>query len=483
MSLANKYRPQTFDTVIWQTHITDILKAQMKSDQKIHHNYLLFGPRGTGKTTAARLLAKALNCLDPKDGNACNECGNCQVINRWTSLDYIEIDAASHTWVDNIREEILDKVPYPPTQLKKKIYVIDEVHMLSKWAFNALLKTIEEPRDNVCFILATTEIHKVPDTIISRCQVFNFKKVWENEMTEHLKEICKKENLNFEQEALSIISKISEWCVRDAVKYIDQISILWDITQEHVSKFLGVASESIIRNFFRLIKDENRKDIFDEIDRIYQSGIDLHQFAKQSLIYIDHNLESDIDFLLKVSESFSEIISSIRYYPYPAIVYKIVFNKHLWKKSETAIPVKEADVEIKNENINTEEKKIDIENKGVVNESIKTEVIKVESPSIAVVEKESKLDNSNSRDSIRDNVLSKISKISLQQNLKWNFIIEAIEWNIVNAIVINKMTKILLDNEENYRMLENAFTSVLWVHTKIEINFENKESYFARKMF
>ncbi|MCF7835174.1 DNA polymerase III subunit gamma/tau [Candidatus Gracilibacteria bacterium] len=483
MSLANKYRPQTFDTVIGQTHITDILKAQMKSDQKIHHNYLLFGPRGTGKTTAARLLAKALNCLDPKDGNACNECGNCQVINRGTSLDYIEIDAASHTGVDNIREEILDKVPYPPTQLKKKIYVIDEVHMLSKGAFNALLKTIEEPRDNVCFILATTEIHKVPDTIISRCQVFNFKKVGENEMTEHLKEICKKENLNFEQEALSIISKISEGCVRDAVKYIDQISILGDITQEHVSKFLGVASESIIRNFFRLIKDENRKDIFDEIDRIYQSGIDLHQFAKQSLIYIDHNLESDIDFLLKVSESFSEIISSIRYYPYPAIVYKIVFNKHLGKKSETAIPVKEADVEIKNENINTEEKKIDIENKGVVNESIKTEVIKVESPSIAVVEKESKLDNSNSRDSIRDNVLSKISKISLQQNLKGNFIIEAIEGNIVNAIVINKMTKILLDNEENYRMLENAFTSVLGVHTKIEINFENKESYFARKMF
>ena len=208
MSLANKYRPQTFDAIIWQTHITDILKAQMKSDQKIHHNFLLFWPRGTGKTTAARILAKALNCLDLKDGSPCNECDNCQTINRWTTLDYIEIDAASHTGIDNIREEILDKVPYPPTQLKKKIYVIDEVHMLSKWAFNALLKTIEEPRDNVCFVLATTEMHKVPDTIISRCQVFNFKKVLENDMVKHLEWISKKESLNYDQDALNIISKI-----------------------------------------------------------------------------------------------------------------------------------------------------------------------------------------------------------------------------------------------------------------------------------
>lgn len=461
VSLANKYRPQTFDKIIWQDHITDILKAQMKSDQKIHHNYLLFGPRGTGKTTAARILAKALNCLNSKDWNPCNECANCQVINKWTSLDYIEIDAASHTWVDNIREEILDKVPYPPTQLKKKIYVIDEVHMLSKWAFNALLKTIEEPRNNVCFILATTEIHKVPDTIISRCQVFNFKKVGEEDMAGHLKEICKKENLDFEAEALGIISKISEGCVRDAVKYIDQISILGDITQEHVSKFLWVASESIIRNFFRLIKDGNRKDIFDDIDRIYQSGIDLHQFAKQALIYIDHNLESDIDFLLKVSESFSEIISSIKYYPYPAIVYKIVFNKHLaWKIQDTSWKIQGEE-----------------ENKWVVNESVVVDLIKVKSP------KEEINNSDQDIDSIRNWVLEKIEKISLKQNLKWNFIIEWINWNIVEAIIINKMTKILLDNDENKRMLEDAFAAILWVQTKINIKFESKEDYFARKMF
>ena len=209
MSLANKYRPNTFDKIIWQDHITHILKAQMKNEQRNNHNYLLFGPRGTGKTTAARILSKAINCLDLQDGNPCNQCANCNTINKWQTFDYVEIDAASYTGVDNIREEILDKVPYPPTQLKKKIYVIDEVHMLSKSAFNALLKTIEEPNSAVWFIFATTEIHKVPETIVSRCQVFNFKKILKETMTPHLQNICNLEWLSFEDEALNLISDIS----------------------------------------------------------------------------------------------------------------------------------------------------------------------------------------------------------------------------------------------------------------------------------
>ncbi len=478
MSLANKYRPQTFDAVIWQTHITDILKAQMKSDQKIHHNFLLFWPRWTGKTTAARIITKALNCLDLKDGNPCNECDNCNTINRWTTLDYIEIDAASHTWVDNIREEILDKVPYPPTQLKKKIYVIDEVHMLSKWAFNALLKTIEEPRDNVCFVLATTEMHKVPETIISRCQVFNFKKVLENDMVWHLEWIAKKENLTYDQEALNIIAKISEWCVRDAIKYVDQISVLGDITQEHVTKFLWVASEKMIKDFLETVKWWDRNIVFQEVDKIYQTGIDLHQFAKQALIYIDHNLNKDMDFLLSVSEGFSEIISTIRYYPYPVIVYKIAFNKFLWWHVEAKIQTPKSNPEIIKTNDSEEE------NKWVVNESMVSEVIKVEVPiakSETVVASKKNSSNQN-RDDIWNNVLSKINKVSLQQNLKWNFIIEEIKDSTVSAIIINKMTKILLDNEENKRMLETAFANVVWSKIRVEIVFENKESYFARKL-
>jgi DNA polymerase-3 subunit gamma/tau len=165
----------------------------------------------------------------------------------------------------------LSKALYPPTQLKKKIYVIDEVHMLSKGAFNSLLKTIEEPKGNVCFILATTEIHKVPDTIVSRCQVFQFKKVAETEIADHLAQICEKEGFSYEKPALELIANISDGGVRDAVKYLDQVSILGNISSTNVSKFLGISSESTIQDFLNLIKTGNRQEIFENIEKINES--------------------------------------------------------------------------------------------------------------------------------------------------------------------------------------------------------------------
>ncbi len=276
-------------------------------------------------------MAKAINCLNNTDGNPCNTCDHCRTINEGKTLDYVEIDAASHTGVDNIREEILDKADYPPTMLKKKIYVIDEVHMLSKGAFNALLKTIEEPRDNVCFILATTELQKVPETIISRCQVFNFKKVDKQEISKHLKRIVEQEKLTSSDAAIELISKISEGCVRDAVKYVDQVSVLGNIDEEHITKFLGVASDVLIKDFLELIKAGEAKSIFERIDDIHNQGIDLNSFAKQTLMHIDSIFLEDINFSTKISEIFTDIIGNIRNYPYPTIVYKVAINKHLTK--------------------------------------------------------------------------------------------------------------------------------------------------------
>ncbi len=461
MSLANKYRPENFDTIIAQEHITDILKAQMNSDQKIHHNYIFFGPRWTWKTSAARILARALNCLDLKDGNPCNACANCTTIFEGKTLDYVEIDAASHTGVDNIREEILDKAMYPPTQLKKKIYVIDEVHMLSRWAFNALLKTIEEPKDNVCFILATTEIHKVPDTIISRCQVFNFKKVLGDKMIWLLEEIIKAEWLKYDDEALKLISRISEWCVRDAVKYVDQVSVFWDINEENVTKFLGVASEAIIKDFLDLVKSWNRDALFAKIDDIHNQGIDLVQFAKQNIMYIDQNLMSDTDFLLDVSEAFSEIIGTVKYYPYPTMVYKVALNRHInWTKNE-------------NQNINiTQVKKPTIEK-----EIIKKEVV-AEKPEVKKVEQAI----ASGSDEIMKRLIDSIESNTLKDNLKNHTIIKSIWDGKIELIVINKMAEVLLWKEDTKKMLENNLIEITWDKLAIEIEFQTKEDYFAGQL-
>jgi len=219
---ARKYRPQTFDTVVGQSHITTTLKNAIRHNQ-LAHAFLFCGPRGVGKTTCARILAKTINCENQSpDGEACNTCNSCKSFNEGTSLNIHELDAASNNSVDDIRT-LVEQVRFSPQAGRYKVYIIDEVHMLSASAFNAFLKTLEEPPPYAIFILATTEKHKILPTILSRCQIFDFKRITINDTVTHLKEICNKEDIKAETAALQVIAQKSEGCLRDALSILDKI--------------------------------------------------------------------------------------------------------------------------------------------------------------------------------------------------------------------------------------------------------------------
>ena len=219
---ARKYRPQTFDTVIGQAHITTTLKNAIKNNQ-LAHAFLFCGPRGVGKTTCARILAKTINCINLQpDGEACDKCNSCKSFNDGASLNVHELDAASNNSVDDIRN-LVEQVRFAPQAGKYKIYIVDEVHMLSTSAFNAFLKTLEEPPSYAIFILATTEKHKILPTILSRCQIFDFKRITNNDTAQHLQQIVDKEHINADKASLQIIAQKSEGCMRDALSILDKI--------------------------------------------------------------------------------------------------------------------------------------------------------------------------------------------------------------------------------------------------------------------
>src|SRR5512135_154920 len=276
--LARKWRPQVFEDVVGQGHITRTLQNAILSG-RLAHAYLFSGPRGVGKTTTARILAKAVNCLNPRDSNPDNECELCREITEGRSFDVLEIDGASNRGVEEIRN-LREAVRYAPTKGKYKVYIIDEVHMLTKEAFNALLKTLEEPPVHIMFIFATTEIHKLPATILSRCQRFDFRRIAVQEMMGNLGAIAKDEGVTIDNDALLLIAKRGDGSLRDAQSVFDQIVSLCgkEITHQQILNALNIVDQEVYFRVTGLIKARDAKGGLDLVGELMSGGHDIREF-------------------------------------------------------------------------------------------------------------------------------------------------------------------------------------------------------------
>lgn len=321
-ALYRKYRPSTLEDVIGQDVVIKILKNAIINN-KICHAYMFSGPRGIGKTSIAKILAKTVNCLNLDNGDACGKCENCLSISNNSNPDIIEIDAASNNGVDEIRE-IKSKINLVPNQLKYKVYIIDEVHMLSIGAFNALLKTLEEPPEHVIFILATTDLHKVPVTIISRCQCLEFHRISCDDITKRLKYISDKENINIDDNVLKRIAELSDGGMRDAVGMLDKLNAYSNsnITMDDFEKVNGIVSLSERIEFLNNIMNGNINHVIEFIDYIYDNGKDFIVFVQDMInlckdlcisYYIENEKKYDIDLLLSFLKSLNNTLKNTEF--------------------------------------------------------------------------------------------------------------------------------------------------------------------------
>ena len=285
-ALYRKYRSQSFDEIVGQKHIITSLTNQIKNGT-VGHAYLFTGTRGTGKTSIAKIFAKAINCEHGKNGNPCNECEVCKSITAGTNVDIMEIDAASNNRVDEIRE-LREKVKYPPVSCKYKVYIIDEVHMLTDSAFNALLKTLEEPPAYVVFILATTEVQKLPATILSRCLRFDFKLLTDEELENHLKYVFDDSKIKYEKEALSLLAKLGAGSVRDTLSIADMCVAYSNrnVTYQSVIEAVGMTDRQTLKEITKCLLEGNQGELLSTINKVSSLGKNLTQLAKDMVTFV-----------------------------------------------------------------------------------------------------------------------------------------------------------------------------------------------------
>lgn len=392
-ALYRKFRPITFEDVKGQDHITTTLQNQIKAN-RIGHAYLFCGTRGTGKTTAAKIFAKAVNCESPKDGSPCGTCEMCRSIAAGTSMNVIEIDAASNNGVDNIRE-IREEVAYRPTEGRYKVYIIDEVHMLSIGAFNALLKTLEEPPEYVIFILATTEVHKIPITILSRCQHYDFKRISIETITERLKELMILEQVEVEDKAIRYVAKAADGSMRDALSLLDQCIAFYlgqTLTYDHVLEVLGAVDTDVFSGLLRCILHKDIPKVLDIVEELVMQGRELTQLSSDFTWYLRnlllvktsdniedvldvstenmlqlkeeaHMIESDM--LLRYIRIFSELSGQLKYATQKRVLLEVAFIK-------LCVPAMEIEQDTLLDRIRAVEARLE---QGILNASVQERVV------------------------------------------------------------------------------------------------------------
>lgn len=323
--LYRKWRPKTFSDVSGQPQVTKTLQNEIKAG-RINHAYLFTGSRGTGKTTCAKIFAKAVNCLNPVDGNPCGECENCRGIESGEILDVVEMDAASNRGIDDIRD-IIDKAQFAPAKAKYRVYIVDEVHMLTDQAFNALLKTLEEPPEHVIFILATTEVHKLPETIISRCQRFDFHRIAAESIADRLKFVAENENVTVSDDAALLIAAVADGALRDALSLLDRcIALDSNITADTVRKAAGLAKKDYLYDLANCCINKNTSKALEIVDKLYNEAKDMARLCDELIdhfrnLMIIKTVKSPREFVVMSEEEFENAQIQADYLSLEEIVY------------------------------------------------------------------------------------------------------------------------------------------------------------------